>query len=58
MLVFSAIECANKVGIYLLLTYCQENIRKRRLFKKVQASCEEEVLRCPLGIFWYAESKN
>ena len=36
----------------------QEKIRKRRLFKKVQAFCEEKVLRCPLGVFWCAESKN
>ena len=36
----------------------QEKIRKRRLFKKVQAFCEEKVLRCLLGVFWYAESKN
>ena len=33
-------------------------IRKRRLFKKVQAFCEEKLLRCLLGVFWYAESKN
>ena len=33
-------------------------IRKRRLFKKVQAFCEENVLRYLLGVFWYAESKN
>ena len=38
--------------------YSQEKIRKRRLFKKVQAFCEENVLRCLLGVFWYAESIN
>ena len=32
--------------------------QKRRLFKKVQAFCEEKVLRYLLGVFWYAESKN
>ena len=32
--------------------------QKRRLFKKVQAFCEERVLRCLLEVFWYAESKN
>ena len=36
----------------------RKKIRKRRLFKKVQAFCEEKVLRCLLGVFWYAESKN
>ena len=36
----------------------EKKIRKRRLFKKVQAFCEEKVLRCLLGVFWYAESKN
>ena len=35
-----------------------KKIRKRRLFKKVQAFCEEKVLRCLLGVFLYAESKN
>ena len=30
----------------------QEKIRKRRLFKKVQAFCEENVLRYLLGVFW------
>ena len=38
--------------------YKQEKIRKRRLFKKVQAFCEEKVLKCLLGVFWYAESNN
>ena len=33
-------------------TGSQENIRKRRLFKKVQAFCEEKVLRYLLGVFW------
>ena len=36
----------------------RKKIRKRRLFKKVQAFCEEKVLRCLLGVFWYAKSKN
>ena len=36
----------------------RNQIRKRRLFKKVQAFCEEKVLRCLLGVFWFAESKN
>ena len=36
----------------------EKKIRKRRLFKKVQAFCEEKVLRYLLGVFWYAESKN
>ena len=36
----------------------RKKIRKRRLFKKVQAFCEEKVLRYQLGVFWYAESKN
>ena len=36
----------------------RKKIRKRRLFKKVQAFCEEKVLRYVLGVFWYAESKN
>ena len=40
------------------ILYSQEKIRKRRLFKKVLAFCEEKILRCLLGIFWYAESKN
>ena len=31
--------------------YSQEKIRKGRLFKKVQAFCEEKVLRYPLGVF-------
>ena len=42
--------------IYIALV--RKKIRKRRLFKKVQAFCEEKVLRCLLGVFWYAESKN
>ena len=36
----------------------RKKIRKRRLFKTVQAFCEEKVLRYLLGVFWYAESKN
>ena len=36
----------------------QENIRKRRLFKKVQAFCEEKVLRYLVGVFWYADFKK
>ena len=36
----------------------RKKIRKRRLFKKVQAFCEEKVLRYLLGVFWYAESNN
>ena len=36
----------------------RKKIRKRRLIKKVQAFCEEKVLRYLLGVFWYAESKN
>ena len=39
-------------------TIVRKKIRKRRLFKKVQAFCEEKVLRYLLGVFWYAESKN
>ena len=43
----------------LCLIYSQEKkSEKRRLFKKVQAFCEEKVLRCLLGVFWYTESKN
>ena len=39
--------------------YSQEKkIRKKRLFKKVQAFCEEKVLRYLLEVLWYAESKN
>ena len=41
-----------------LLAYSQEKIRKRRLFKKVQAFCEEKVLRYLLGVFWYDEAKK
>ena len=40
------------------LLIVRKKIRKRRLFKKVQAFCEEKVLRYLLEIFWYAESKN
>ena len=36
----------------------RKKIRKRRLLKKVQAFCEENVLRCLFGVFWYAESKS
>ena len=36
----------------------RKKIRKRRLFKKVQAFFEEKVLRYLLGVFWHAESKN
>ena len=32
----------------------RKKIRKRRLFKKVQAFYEEKVLRCLLEVFWYA----
>ena len=39
-------------------TGSQEKIRKRHLFKKVQAFCEEKVLRYLIEVFWYAESKN
>ena len=42
----------------LLSTLVRKKFRKRRLFKKVQAFCEEKVLRYLLGVFWYAESKN
>ena len=34
----------------------QEKNQKKTLFKKVQAFCEEKVLRCLLGVFWYAEN--
>ena len=40
------------------LLIVRKKIRKRRLFKKVQAFCEEKVLRYLLEVFWYAESKN
>ena len=36
----------------------RKKIRKRCLFKKVQAFCEEKVLRYLLGVFLYAKSKN
>ena len=36
----------------------RKKIRKRRILRKVQAFCEEKVLRCLLGVYWYAESKN
>ena len=36
----------------------RKKLRKRRSFKKVQAFCEEKVLRYLLRVFWYAESKN
>ena len=42
----------------MLLYIVRKKIRRRRLFKKVQAFCEEKVLRYLLGIFWYAESKH
>ena len=41
-----------------LLGIVRKKPRKRCLFKKVQAFCEEKVLRYLLGVFWYAESKN
>ena len=50
-----------KVGVLRETHLCvivRKKIRKRRLFKKAQAFCEEKVLRCLLGVFWYAESKN
>ena len=37
----------------------RKNIRKRRSsYKMVQAFCEEKVLRCLLGVFWYAAKTN
>ena len=35
-------KAANNVEVVLV----RKKIRKRRLFKKVQAFCEEKVLRC------------
>ena len=48
----------NHKAIAPLSNIVRKKIRKRRLLKKVQAFCEEKVLRCLLGVFWYAESKN
>ena len=42
----------------MVIFLVRKKIRKRRLFKKVQAFCEEKVLRYLLEVFWYAESKN
>ena len=36
----------------------KQNKTERRLFKKAQAFCEEQVFRCLLEVFWYAESEN
>ena len=44
--------------IFSFFALVRKKIRKRRLFKKVQAFCEEKVLRYLLDVFWYAESKN
>ena len=44
--------------VVVIYTIVRKKIRKRRLFKKVQAFCEEKVLRYLFGVYWYAESKN
>ena len=44
-------QCLIRVNISIV----RKKIRKRRLFKKVQAFSEEKVLRCLLGVFWYAQ---
>ena len=51
-------ELPSEKKLISLLPIVRKNIRKRRLFKKVQAFCEEKVLRYLLGVFWYAKSKN
>ena len=51
----------NTVIVYVFTRneYSQDKkSEKRRLFKKIQAFCEEKVLRYKVGVFWYAESKN
>ena len=53
----SALNRTNYESMYGI-NCSQEKIRKRRLFKKVQAFCEEKVLRYLLGVFWYAGSKE
>ena len=40
------------------LIVVRKKIRKRRLFRKVQAFCEEKVLRYLLGVFSYAVSET
>ena len=58
---FPTMSCSNhpaqllRLGrILKLLLLVRKKIRKRLLFKKVQAFCEEKVLRYLLGVFWYA----
>ena len=45
----------NILLLYLFILV-RKKIRKRRLFKKVQAFCEEKVLRYLLEVFWYAKT--
>ena len=53
------ISCfVNIVDPDLLALVRKKKNRKRRLFKKVQAFCEEKVLRYLIVVFWYAEFKN
>ena len=60
VVVLNAIFSSSKLtpNHFLAKQIVRKKIRKRRLFKKVQAFCEEKVLRYLLGVFWYAESKN
>ena len=60
MCIYHAIAKSNMVSLDYKETHSivRKKISKRRLFKKVQAFCEENVLRCLIGVFWYAESKN
>ena len=51
------VELVGPLSVYRY-TLVRKKIRKRRLFKKVQAFCEEKVLRYLSGVFWFATSKN
>ena len=53
-----SLQVFNHVVMFSIFPVVRKKIRKRRLFKKVQAFREEKVLRCLLGVFWYAESDN
>ena len=51
-------EWRNRHNSYRIGIIVRKKIRKRRLFKKVQAFCKEKVLRYLLEVFLYDKSKN
>ena len=48
----------HSLAFFHFLVHSQEKNQKGRLFKKVQAFCEEKDSRSLLGVFGYVESKN